>query len=83
MCIAYTFELNVNRQHSCLILLHNRFLYSQDYKSQMVDDVNDVRIIGAVTVAILLCITFAGMSWEAKVYCPLLLSSLISQCCLL
>ncbi|ROL46313.1 Solute carrier family 12 member 3 [Anabarilius grahami] len=38
----------------------------KDYKSQMVDDVNDVRIIGAVTVAILLCITFAGMSWEAK-----------------
>ncbi|KAL1272040.1 hypothetical protein QQF64_031056 [Cirrhinus molitorella] len=38
----------------------------KDYKSQMVDDVNDVRIIGAVTVCILLCITFAGMAWEAK-----------------
>ncbi|XP_052002576.1 solute carrier family 12 member 3-like [Xyrauchen texanus] len=34
--------------------------------AQMVDDVNDVRIIGAITVVILLCITFAGMSWEAK-----------------
>ena len=33
----------------------------------MVDDVNDVRIIGTITVVILLCITFAGMSWEAKV----------------
>ncbi|TRY79057.1 hypothetical protein DNTS_033306 [Danionella cerebrum] len=38
----------------------------KDFKSQMVDDVNDVRIIGAITVCILLCITFAGMSWEAK-----------------
>uniref|UniRef100_A0A671QTE0 Solute carrier family 12 member 3-like n=1 Tax=Sinocyclocheilus anshuiensis TaxID=1608454 RepID=A0A671QTE0_9TELE len=32
----------------------------------MVDDVNDVRIVGAITVVILLCITFAGMAWEAK-----------------
>ncbi|KAG1937889.1 solute carrier family 12 member 3-like isoform X2 [Pimephales promelas] len=38
----------------------------KDYKSQMVSDVDDVRIIGAITVCILLCITFAGMSWEAK-----------------
>uniref|UniRef100_A0A671QTB7 Solute carrier family 12 member 3-like n=1 Tax=Sinocyclocheilus anshuiensis TaxID=1608454 RepID=A0A671QTB7_9TELE len=37
-------------------LLHHR----------MVDDVNDVRIVGAITVVILLCITFAGMAWEAK-----------------
>uniref|UniRef100_A0A672NI59 Solute carrier family 12 member 10, tandem duplicate 3 n=1 Tax=Sinocyclocheilus grahami TaxID=75366 RepID=A0A672NI59_SINGR len=33
---------------------------------KMVDDVNDVRIVGAITVVILLCITFAGMAWEAK-----------------
>ncbi|XP_073693536.1 solute carrier family 12 member 3-like [Garra rufa] len=33
---------------------------------KMVDDVNDVRIIGAITVTICLCITFAGMAWEAK-----------------
>uniref|UniRef100_A0A8C1PS14 Solute carrier family 12 member 10, tandem duplicate 3 n=1 Tax=Cyprinus carpio TaxID=7962 RepID=A0A8C1PS14_CYPCA len=33
---------------------------------KMVDDVNDVRIIGAITVVVLLCITFAGMAWEAK-----------------
>uniref|UniRef100_A0A8C2AYK3 Solute carrier family 12 member 10, tandem duplicate 3 n=1 Tax=Cyprinus carpio TaxID=7962 RepID=A0A8C2AYK3_CYPCA len=38
----------------------------KDFKSQMVDDVNDVRIIGAITVVVLLCITFAGMAWEAK-----------------
>ncbi|XP_016360656.1 solute carrier family 12 member 3-like [Sinocyclocheilus anshuiensis] len=38
----------------------------KDYDSQMVDDVNDVRIVGAITVVILLCITFAGMAWEAK-----------------
>jgi len=49
----------------------------------MVSDVDDVRIIGAITVCILLCITFAGMSWEAKVDCPLLLFSIISQNCLL
>nr|ABU68839.1 solute carrier family 12 member 10.2 [Danio rerio] len=38
----------------------------KDFKSQMVDDVNDVRIIGAITVTICLLITFAGMAWEAK-----------------
>uniref|UniRef100_A0A8C1EY36 Solute carrier family 12 member 10, tandem duplicate 3 n=1 Tax=Cyprinus carpio carpio TaxID=630221 RepID=A0A8C1EY36_CYPCA len=39
----------------------------KDNSAQMVDDVNDVRIIGTITVIILLCITFAGMAWEAKV----------------
>ncbi|XP_073715776.1 solute carrier family 12 member 3-like [Misgurnus anguillicaudatus] len=34
--------------------------------AQMVDPINDVRIIGSITVVILLCITFAGMAWEAK-----------------
>lgn len=33
----------------------------------MVDALNDVRIIGVVTVTILLFITFGGMDWEAKV----------------
>uniref|UniRef100_A0A3Q2VPS9 Solute carrier family 12 member 10, tandem duplicate 1 n=1 Tax=Haplochromis burtoni TaxID=8153 RepID=A0A3Q2VPS9_HAPBU len=32
----------------------------------MVDSLNDVRIIGVVTVTILLFITFGGMDWEAK-----------------
>ena len=33
----------------------------------IVDDINDVRIIGVITVTILLLISFAGMEWEAKV----------------
>lgn len=47
--------------------------FSQDNNAQMVDDVNDVRIVGAITVVILLFITLAGMSWEAKVFRPLFL----------
>ncbi|KAI2663065.1 Solute carrier family 12 member 3 [Labeo rohita] len=41
-------------------------LHTVGFSETMVDDVNDVRIIGAITVVILLCITFAGMAWEAK-----------------
>uniref|UniRef100_A0A8C2DE75 Solute carrier family 12 member 10, tandem duplicate 3 n=1 Tax=Cyprinus carpio TaxID=7962 RepID=A0A8C2DE75_CYPCA len=44
-----------------------RDLLKVRHAHNMVDDVNDVRIIGAITVVILLCITFAGMAWEAKV----------------
>lgn len=33
----------------------------------MIDDINDIRIIGAITVVILLGISVAGMEWEAKV----------------
>lgn len=33
----------------------------------MIDEINDIRIIGAVTVVILLGISVAGMEWEAKV----------------
>ncbi|KAK5858606.1 hypothetical protein PBY51_002735 [Eleginops maclovinus] len=32
----------------------------------MVDAVNDVRIVGVITVTILLLISFAGMEWESK-----------------
>lgn len=47
----------------------------------MVDPTNDIRIIGSITVVILLGISVAGMEWEAKVifskwcYQPLLLRS--------
>ncbi|XP_039505299.1 solute carrier family 12 member 10, tandem duplicate 1 [Pimephales promelas] len=34
--------------------------------SQIVDSVNDVRIIGSITVTVLLLISLAGMEWEAK-----------------
>lgn len=33
----------------------------------MVDPTNDIRIIGVITVTILLGISLAGMEWEAKV----------------
>ena len=33
----------------------------------MVDEINDVRIIGVITVIFLLGIAMAGMEWEAKV----------------
>ena len=33
----------------------------------MVDEINDVRIIGVITVICLLGIAMAGMEWEAKV----------------
>ena len=32
----------------------------------MVDPINDVRIIGVVTVTVLLLISLAGVEWEAK-----------------
>lgn len=33
----------------------------------MTDDINDIRIIGTITVIVLLGISVAGMEWEAKV----------------
>ncbi|KAG1937890.1 solute carrier family [Pimephales promelas] len=46
--------------------------------AQIVDDVNDVRIIGTITIVILLCITFAGMSWEAKAQILFFIALLLS-----
>ncbi|XP_054881198.1 solute carrier family 12 member 3-like isoform X2 [Poeciliopsis prolifica] len=37
-----------------------------DFGAIMVDSINDVRIVGVVTVTILLLITQAGMEWESK-----------------
>ncbi|CAH2324555.1 solute carrier family 12 member 3 [Pelobates cultripes] len=37
-----------------------------DYDSTIVDPTNDIRIIGVITVAVLLGISLAGMEWEAK-----------------
>ena len=39
----------------------------QEYDVIMVDEVNDVRIVGVITVTLLLLISLAGMEWEAKV----------------
>ncbi|CAI5781881.1 solute carrier family 12 member 3 isoform X1 [Podarcis lilfordi] len=38
----------------------------QEHNSTMVDPTNDIRIIGVITVTILLGISLAGMEWEAK-----------------
>ncbi|KAL2079179.1 hypothetical protein ACEWY4_024923 [Coilia grayii] len=37
-----------------------------EYDAQMVDPINDVRIIGVLTVTALLMISLAGMEWESK-----------------
>nr|BDR32814.1 solute carrier family 12 member 10 [Lepisosteus oculatus] len=37
-----------------------------EYDAIMVDNINDVRIIGVITITVLLCISLAGMEWEAK-----------------
>ncbi|XP_077174265.1 solute carrier family 12 member 1 isoform X2 [Paroedura picta] len=44
----------------------------------MVDESNDIRIIGAITVVLLLGISVAGMEWEAKAQVVLLIILLIA-----
>ncbi|KAE8635468.1 hypothetical protein XENTR_v10002632 [Xenopus tropicalis] len=44
----------------------------------MVDDINDIRIIGAITVVLLLGISVAGMEWEAKAQIVLLVILLLA-----
>nr|XP_019609690.1 PREDICTED: solute carrier family 12 member 3 isoform X2 [Rhinolophus sinicus] len=38
----------------------------QEYGNPIVDPTNDIRIIGVVTVTVLLAISLAGMEWESK-----------------
>ncbi|XP_042545841.1 solute carrier family 12 member 3 isoform X1 [Dipodomys spectabilis] len=38
----------------------------QEYDTPIVDPINDIRIIGVVTVTVLLAISLAGMEWESK-----------------
>jgi len=33
----------------------------------MVDEINDVRIIGLITAVVMMAIALAGLSWESKV----------------
>ncbi|NWJ09614.1 S12A2 protein, partial [Crypturellus undulatus] len=44
----------------------------------MIDEMNDIRIIGAITVVILLGISVAGMEWEAKAQIVLLVILIIA-----
>lgn len=39
----------------------------QEHSAIMVDELNDIRIVGCITVVLLLAISVAGMEWEAKV----------------
>lgn len=40
---------------------------TQSYNVVIVYEINDVRIIGTITVSCLLLISLAGMEWESKV----------------
>lgn len=44
----------------------------------MVDEINDIRIIGCITVVVLLGISVAGMEWEAKAQIVLLIILLVA-----
>ncbi|KAM3926410.1 solute carrier family 12 member 1 isoform 1-T1 [Leptodactylus fuscus] len=50
----------------------------KDNDAIMVDEMNDIRIVGTITVIILLGISVAGMEWEAKAQIVLLVILLIA-----
>ncbi|XP_055010456.1 solute carrier family 12 member 1 isoform X2 [Boleophthalmus pectinirostris] len=50
----------------------------QDNNAIMVDPINDIRIIGCITVVLLLGISVAGMEWEAKAQIVLLVILLVA-----
>ncbi|XP_065774249.1 solute carrier family 12 member 2 [Muntiacus reevesi] len=50
----------------------------KEHSILMIDEINDIRIIGAITVVILLGISVAGMEWEAKAQIVLLVILLLA-----
>nr|AZT78967.1 sodium/hydrogen exchanger 2b [Lateolabrax maculatus] len=50
----------------------------KDNAAIMVDEINDIRIIGCITVVLLLAISVAGMEWEAKAQIVLLIILLVA-----
>ncbi|XP_075034944.1 solute carrier family 12 member 2 isoform X2 [Mixophyes fleayi] len=50
----------------------------QENNALMIDDINDIRIIGAITIVLLLGISVAGMEWEAKAQIVLLIILLLA-----
>ncbi|NXF29203.1 S12A3 protein, partial [Nyctibius bracteatus] len=50
----------------------------EEHNSLMVDPTNDIRIIGVITVTVLLGISLAGMEWEAKAQILFFLVILVS-----
>lgn len=50
-----------------MVLTHIFSDAHQESDVSMVDKLNDIRIIGVITVTCLLAISMAGMEWESKV----------------
>ncbi|XP_067352021.1 solute carrier family 12 member 1 isoform X2 [Channa argus] len=50
----------------------------KDNAAIMVDEINDIRIVGCITVVLLLAISVAGMEWEAKAQIVLLVILLVA-----
>ncbi|XP_038557279.1 solute carrier family 12 member 1 [Micropterus salmoides] len=50
----------------------------KDNDAIMVDEINDIRIVGCITVVLLLAISVAGMEWEAKAQIVLLVILLVA-----
>uniref|UniRef100_A0A7N9B0X0 Solute carrier family 12 member 10, tandem duplicate 1 n=1 Tax=Mastacembelus armatus TaxID=205130 RepID=A0A7N9B0X0_9TELE len=55
-----------------------RDLMKDDFGTVIVDSVNDVRIVGVITVTILLFISLAGMEWESKTQILFFIALMIS-----
>ncbi|TDH16882.1 hypothetical protein EPR50_G00002510 [Perca flavescens] len=50
----------------------------KDNEAIMVDEINDIRIVGCITVVLLLALSVAGMEWEAKAQILLLVVLLVA-----
>ena len=50
----------------------------RDNSSLMVDESNDIRIVGLITVVILLCITMIGLKWVVRAQLLLVIVLVIS-----
>ncbi|XP_032392331.1 solute carrier family 12 member 1 [Etheostoma spectabile] len=50
----------------------------KDNDAIMVDEINDIRIVGCITVVLLLALSVAGMEWEAKAQILLLVVLLVA-----
>ncbi|XP_042262818.1 solute carrier family 12 member 1 [Thunnus maccoyii] len=50
----------------------------KEHDALMVDEINDIRIVGCITVVLLLAISVAGMEWEAKAQIVLLIILLVA-----
>lgn len=68
--VSLTEENSASRQPSCRL---------QDVDALMTDELNDIRIVGTLTIILLLGISVAGMEWEAKVYLNITKHLLASQ----